>query len=55
MPLYPAAQFLASYDAGQGQTYCLFGANAGFAELVQWYRNVLRDKGELVLDRKSVV
>jgi hypothetical protein len=50
VPVYPAAQLLASYDAGQGQYYCLFGSLAGFVELVTYYRNVLKDRGELVFD-----
>lgn len=50
LPIYPSAQYLTSYDAGQGQRYYLFGSNAGFAELVAYYKNLLRDKGELVFD-----
>src|SRR5262249_28660348 len=47
-PIYPAAQFIASYDAGRGQRYYLFGAAAAFAELVQYYRTALKEKGNLV-------
>ena len=39
--VYPGAQFLASYDAGRGQRYYLFGTNADFAEIVTYYRNAL--------------
>src|SRR4051812_16381833 len=28
-PIYPTAQFIASYDAGRGQRYYIFGATAG--------------------------
>src|SRR5688572_23840399 len=28
VPIYPAAQFLASYDAGRGQRYYIFGSGA---------------------------
>jgi hypothetical protein len=49
-PLFPTAQFLASYDAGQGQTFYLYGCTQSFSELVQYYRSVLKDKGELVFD-----
>ena len=48
--LYPGAQFLASYDAGRGQRFYLFGATASFVDLVSFYRTVLNQKGELVFD-----
>jgi hypothetical protein len=50
VPIYPGAQFLASYDAGRGQRYYIFGTAAGFLDLVAYYRNVLKQKGELVFD-----
>lgn len=49
-PIYPAAQFITSYDAGQGQGYYLFGADIGFDALVRYYRNVLDDRGDRVFD-----
>ena len=48
--IFPAAQFIGSYNAGQGQRYYLFGSTASFAELVAYYRGVLKDRGELVFD-----
>jgi len=53
-PIYPGARFLRSYDAGQGQRYYLFGSTASFAELVGYYRTVLRTKGDLVFDQPPV-
>jgi hypothetical protein len=50
VPIYPAAQFLTSYDAGRGQRYYLYGSGVGFGELVAYYRNVLKTKGELVFE-----
>lgn len=50
VPIYPGAQFLASYDAGRGQRYYLFGSTASYIDLVQYYRNVLKQKGEQVFD-----
>jgi len=47
-PVYPASQFLASYDAGRGQRYLLYGTTAGFAEIVTYYRAQLGDKGDFV-------
>lgn len=49
-PIYPAAQFITSYDAGRGQEYYLFGADIGFDALVRYYRNVLDDRGDRVFD-----
>jgi hypothetical protein len=50
VPLYPGLQFIASYDAGRGQRYYIFGSAAPFVDLVTYYRNVLKQKGELVFD-----
>ena len=50
VPIYPGAQFLASYDAGRGQRYYIFGSTAPFVDLVTYYRTVLKQKGELVFD-----
>jgi hypothetical protein len=48
--LYPNSQFIASYDAGRGQRYYLFGSTASFVELVAYYRTLLKQRGELVFD-----
>ena len=48
LPIYPAAQYLATYDAGSGQKYVLFGTTAGFAEIVSYYKSQLKEGGELV-------
>ena len=50
VPIFPGAQFLASYDAGRGQRYYIFGSPATFVDLVAYYRTVLKQKGELVYD-----
>ncbi|CAN5380669.1 hypothetical protein BH23ACI1_BH23ACI1_02020 [soil metagenome] len=47
-PIYPGAQYITSYDAGRGQRFFLFGTNADFAQIVAYYRNVLRSRGDLV-------
>ena len=48
--MYPGSQFLASYDAGRGQRYFLFGTTASFVDVVAFYRNVLKQKGDLIFD-----
>ena len=50
VPIYPAAQFLGSYNAGRGQRYYLFGTAGSFVDLVAYYRNLLKLKGELIFD-----
>jgi hypothetical protein len=52
--LYPGAEFLASYDAGKGQRYYLFGTNTPFLEIVNYYKTVLKQKGELVYDEPAI-
>jgi hypothetical protein len=54
LPVYPGAQFVASYDAGRGQRYYLFGTNATFAEIVAYYKTYLKDGGERVYDEPPV-
>jgi len=49
-PVYPGAQFIASYDAGRGQRYYIFGATAPFNDLVTYYRAQLKEKGNLVFE-----
>ena len=53
-PLYPGAQFLTSYDAGRGQRYYLFGTNAGFSEIVAYYRTLLKQRGELTFEAPPI-
>jgi hypothetical protein len=50
VPIYPGAQFIASYDAGRGQRYYIFGSAGSFVDLVAYYRNTLKQKGELVYE-----
>jgi hypothetical protein len=49
-PVYPNAQFLASYDAGKGQRYSLYGSLTAFEELVKYYQTALMDRGARVYD-----
>jgi hypothetical protein len=52
--VYPAAEFVTSYDAGRGQRYYLYGTTATFAEIVQYYRTTLKQRGELVFEQPPV-
>jgi hypothetical protein len=50
LPVYPTAQYITSYDAGHGQRYYLFGSDARFPALVQYYQTALKTKGSLVFE-----
>ena len=50
-PIYPTAQFIASYDAGRGQRYYVFGTLAPFADLVAYYRTQLKERGDQVFEQ----
>jgi hypothetical protein len=54
VPLYPGAQFIASYDAGRGQRYYLFGTTADFAQIVGYYKTMLKQKGDFVFEEPPV-
>ena len=54
MPIYPSAQFIATYDAGRGQQYHLFGTNTPFVQIVEYYKSALKQRGELVFDEPPV-
>jgi hypothetical protein len=49
-PIVQNAHFIASYDAGRGQRYYLFGSDLPFAQLVKYYQSALKNRGTLVFD-----
>jgi hypothetical protein len=54
VPIYPGSQYIASYDAGRGQRYYLYGTVSDFAQIVGWYRTALKQRGELVFEEPPV-
>ena len=48
VPLYPSAEYLATYEAGMGQRYVLYGSDAGFETVVAYYRQTLKNGGREV-------
>lgn len=52
--VYPTAQFLGSYDAGRGQRFYLYGTTATFAEMVAYYRTLLKQRGSSIFDTPAV-
>ena len=53
-PVYPSAEFITSYDAGQGQRYFLFGTQVAFEEMVQYYSVLLDENGDRVFRAPAV-
>jgi hypothetical protein len=53
-PIYPSARFIASYDAGHGQRYYLFGAESDFLQIVGYYKTMLKQRGELIFDEPPI-
>ena len=50
VPVYPGAQFIASYDAGRGQRFYLFGTALSYVDIVTYYRTLLRERGDVVFE-----
>lgn len=48
VPIYPAAQFLESFDAGKGQQFHLYGTDAPVAEIVAFYKTALKNGGRVL-------
>jgi hypothetical protein len=53
VPFYPSMVYIESYNAGAGQRYYLFGATASFADVVAYYKSVLKQRGELVFEEPA--
>ena len=45
-PIYPSAVYITSYDAGRGQRFYIYGSTVPYAELVAYYKTVLKTKGD---------
>ena len=45
-PIYPSAVFLTSYDAGRGQRFYIYGVPVPYADMVNYYKTVLKTKGD---------
>lgn len=54
LPVYPAAEFIAAYDAGRGQRYYIFGSNTAFTQVVEYYKTTLKQRGELVFQEPPI-
>jgi hypothetical protein len=54
VPIHETAQYITSFDAGRGQRYYLYGTNATFAEIVQYYKTALKQRGDLVFPEPPI-
>lgn len=45
VPLYPGAVLLGKYEAGPGQPFYIYGSQSTYANVVEFYRGVLKDRG----------
>jgi hypothetical protein len=54
LPIYPAAHFVGSFDAGRGQRFYLFGTTGSFTEIVGYYRGLLNTRGTLIFDAPAM-
>jgi hypothetical protein len=54
IPQFPQAQFLDSFDAGQGQRYYLYGTNAPFEDVAAHFRATLMSGGRQVYRTPAV-
>lgn len=53
-PIYPTAEFLESFDAGRGQRYFLFGTNAAYAEIVSYYKTIMKNGGRTIFEAPAI-
>ncbi len=44
-PIFPGAEYLDSFVAGQGQRFYIYGTNSPYADIVLDYRNILKNAG----------
>ena len=45
-PIYPSAVYLTSYDAGRGQRFYIYGVTVPYADMVNFYKTVLKTRGD---------
>jgi hypothetical protein len=48
VPLYPTAEYIGTFEAGQGQQFVLYGTNLPYSEIVAYYRTALKNGGNEV-------
>lgn len=53
-PVYPAAVFLETIDAGRGQQYHLYGTDAPYSDIVQYYKTTLRNNGRTIFQSPAM-
>lgn len=51
---YPTSEYLESFDAGRGQRYYLFGTNAAYAEIVGYYKTIMKNGGRTIFEAPAM-
>ena len=54
VPIYPGQSSSCLVRRGRGQRYYLFGTNASFLDIVTYYKNALKQRGELIYDEPPI-
>lgn len=50
MQLYPGAELLATYDAGPNQKMYIYGSASTYANVVEFFKTTLKDRGRQLFD-----
>ena len=50
VPLYPGAVLIGKFDANPAQPFYLYGTQSAYANVVEYYRTVLKDRGRQLFD-----
>ena len=50
VPLYPGSVLLGKFDANPAQPFYLYGTTSAYANVVEYYRQVLKDRGRQLFD-----
>ncbi len=53
-PVYPAAVFLETIDAGKGQQYHLYGVQSPYADIVAYYKTTLKNGGRVIFQAPAM-
>ena len=50
VPLYPGSQLLETFNASPNQPLYIYGSPAGYANVVEYYKTILKDRGRELFD-----
>lgn len=50
VPIYPGSELLGRFDAGPNQPFYLYGTASTYANVVEYYKGMLKDRGRQLFD-----